>query len=257
MYHDWLKLHRKIVNSAVFADPELFKLWVLCLVKANWKDCTVFWEGLKTPIHLKRGQFVTGQQSLYADYYGGGRVKRKSSRTVWRWLKTLEELANIDIVSVKAYSVVTICQYETYQNVPTDGVKPGVTAVSQPCHSRVKPIGSRVSTEEEDKKNQEPKEPKEETVFPDPLNTDRFRAKWEDWLTYRKDNRRVYKSPVSVKSALTQLAKVGEAVAIHRLDEAIGNGWVGFHLDKDKDNGNPATPKHRQGRVGRNTFTEE
>ena len=165
MYQDWIKIHRKIVRSAVFADPELLKLWVLCLVKANWKDCIVFWEGLKTPIHLERGQFVTGQQSLYADYYAGGRVKRKSSRTVWRWLQTLRELGNLDIQSVKAYSVVTIVNYNTYQDVPSDLVKDDVTGVSQACHRRVKPMVLGVSTEEESlrsaKNNQEPEEGKD------------------------------------------------------------------------------------------------
>ena len=96
----------------------------------------------------------------------------------------------------------------------------------------------------------------EETVFPPVLDTERFRLKWADWLTYRKDNRREYKSPVSVKSALTLLAKVGETVAIDALDQAIGNGWVGFHFGKSNDNGKP-TPTRRPGRVGANTSTRE
>ncbi len=163
MQQDWLKLHRKIVRSAVFADPELFKLWVLCLVKANWKDCTVFWEGLKTPIHLKRGQFVTGRQSLHADFYPKWRVQRKSARTVWRWLHALQDLDNLRIESVQAYSVVTICHYDTYQDVLADSVQGSVQPVSNPCPTRVQPIGTGVSTEEEKKEAQEGKEQKEET----------------------------------------------------------------------------------------------
>lgn len=166
MYQDWLKIHRKIVRSAVFADAELFKLWVLCLVKANWKDCTVFWEGLKTPIHLERGQFVTGRQALHAEYYGNRRVQRKSPRTVWRWLHTLQSLHNIRLDSVQAFTVVTIVNYDTYQDSPADDVQPDVQAVSNACPTRVQPIGSGVSTEEEgldsDKNRKEPEEGQEE-----------------------------------------------------------------------------------------------
>ena len=245
MYQDWLKLHRKIVKSAVFADPELFKLWVLCLVKANWKDCTVFWEGLKTPIHLKRGQFVAGRQALHAEYYGNRRVQRKSPRTVWRWLHTLQSLHNIRLDSVQAYTVVTICNYDTYQNVLAVDVQPDVQAVSNACPTRVQPIGSGVSTEEEDKNNQEPKEEKEKTVFPEALKTEAFLETWADWLTYRADNKRTYKSPLSVKKALTQLAAVGEATATKAINMAIANGWQGFQGGLEY-NGQSEKPRKQQ-----------
>ena len=260
---DWLKLHRKLLRSAVFEDSDLLKLWVFCLLKANWKDCTVFWEGMKTPIHLKRGQFITGRQALYAEFYPKKRVQRKSSRTIWRWLQALQTLGNISIASVQSHSVVTICHYETYQGLAGEDVQPVVQAVSKSCPSRVQAIGSPVSTEEEGKNNEEPKEGKErrkkkkdaiQVAFPDVLDTERFRETWADWLTYRADNNRSYKSEVSVKKAFSELSKVGEEIAIAKLDEAIANGWHGFHLDSR--NGKPAANNQKLTGREKNAFTE-
>ncbi len=145
MRQDWLKIHRKIVGSAVFADAELLKLWILCLIKANWQDCTVFWERLKTPIHLKRGQFVTSRQALFVEFYPKRHVQPKSARSVWRWLHVLQNLDNLRIESVQVYSVVTIVNYDTYQDTSADDVQPSVQLVSNSCPTHVQPRGSGVS----------------------------------------------------------------------------------------------------------------
>lgn len=87
----------------------------------------------------------------------------------------------------------------------------------------------------------------EQCVFPDPLNTDRFRETWDNWLGYRADTKTTYASPRSVKCALTQLAKIGEDNAVAAIEEAIGNGWKGFQVKNYLDsNGKPKGVKHKQ-----------
>jgi hypothetical protein len=126
----WVCLHRKIRDSAVFQDPEILKLWVLCIILANHDDAWLGVDGQKEPILVRRGQFVTGRYELHSAYYPDKRRKRKSPYTVWRWLKVLEKLQNLTIKSSSKFSLVTIVNYRTYNDVPAESVQVSVQQAS-------------------------------------------------------------------------------------------------------------------------------
>jgi hypothetical protein len=116
----WIKLWRKTLDSAVFMDDELFKLWCLCLFKAGYKDKQVLFN--KAPVDLKAGEFITGRDSLWYEFYtykdenGKWHFKpKKSSKTVWNWLKTLEIMQNLTIKSSSKYSIISIMNWDRYQ----------------------------------------------------------------------------------------------------------------------------------------------
>ena len=121
MYDGYIKLWRKTIESEVFADPILFKLWCLCLMKANHKTNYVPIEGISRPIKVEPGQFITGRYSLHKEFYyrpSGGRHAKKevSPQTLQRKLRLLENMQNLNINSYSKYSMITICNWSEYQS---------------------------------------------------------------------------------------------------------------------------------------------
>jgi len=129
----WIKLHRKVIDSAVFSDDGLFKLWVLCLLLANHKDGWVKVDGVLQPIEVKRGQFITGRFALHKVFYPRRRRRNRSAKTIWEWLKMLQTMRNLDIKSCSKFSLVTIYNYSTYQDYDEQNVQ---VNVQQTCSSR-------------------------------------------------------------------------------------------------------------------------
>lgn len=110
----WIKLHRKISSSAVFTDPDLFRLWVLCLTKATHKGTTIVLD--RQQVTLSPGEFVTGRKSLTDEYNEGLKPRhRKKELAIWRDLKFLEECGNVNIKSTNKYSVISIKKWHEYQ----------------------------------------------------------------------------------------------------------------------------------------------
>ena len=55
----WIKLHRQVVESPVFDNPNLFKVWMWCLCKASHVEHEVVIG--KQIVKLQAGQFVFGR----------------------------------------------------------------------------------------------------------------------------------------------------------------------------------------------------
>jgi len=122
MNRGYIKLWRKSKESAVFAHEGLWKLWCLCLMKANHEGAEVMITGLLNPIKLKPGQFITGRNSLWEDYHQRHLKKRQPRRkpapsliTVYRWLLALQEMQLLNIKSYNKYSIITIINWNQYQ----------------------------------------------------------------------------------------------------------------------------------------------
>jgi predicted house-cleaning noncanonical NTP pyrophosphatase (MazG superfamily) len=117
----YIKLWRKSKESTVFAHEGLWKLWCLCLMKANHEGAEVMITGLLNPIKLNPGQFITGRNSLHSDYHQG-HLKKKYRRkpapsviTVYRWLSQLENMQLLNIKTYNKYSIITIINWYQYQ----------------------------------------------------------------------------------------------------------------------------------------------
>jgi len=112
----YIALWRKSLDSSVFQHEGLWKLWCLCLMKANHKKCWLPIEGILKPIQLLPGQFITGRFSLHKEYYKRKRKNQKTPLTLWRWMQTLEKLGNLNIKTNNKYSIITIINWDSYQN---------------------------------------------------------------------------------------------------------------------------------------------
>lgn len=111
----WIKLHRQIIDSRVFTNPDLLKLWILCLTKANHKQAWFDIDGLIEPVKVLPGQFITGRYSLHHEYYPKKIKSIKSEITLWRWLQKLEKWGKLNIKSTTKYSLIEIINWNKYQ----------------------------------------------------------------------------------------------------------------------------------------------
>jgi hypothetical protein len=113
----WIKLHRKIrENPVIFSHPNLLRLWVICLTEATYTERDYVTNN-KT-IKLKPGQFVTGRNHIQDLYHENLKPSErvKGEKTVYSWLEKLQKLGCLSIEKTTKYSIVTIDNWETYQN---------------------------------------------------------------------------------------------------------------------------------------------
>lgn len=110
----YIKLYRKITNSFVWTNPNMLKLWMLCLMKASHKGNKFLFNGQE--IHVSSGQFVTGGHAIAKEFNEGVPVDNQVvGRTLWRWMKKFEKEEMLSIKSTSKYSVVTIKNWDDYQ----------------------------------------------------------------------------------------------------------------------------------------------
>lgn len=103
MQTGWVKLHRKSIDSRVFSDAELWKMWTWCLMRANHADR--YFEGVCVP----RGSFVTGTRSAAVDL-------NSAIATIHRRFKKLESWGLIEVKPERDFTIITVCKYETYND---------------------------------------------------------------------------------------------------------------------------------------------
>lgn len=100
----YLKLYRQIIDSEIFASPNGLKIWIWCLCKASYKEKHM-------TIQIGRGESIV---KLEVGSFLFGRFKAEqeldlSGSMIYRWIKRLEDLGMIKIISNSHYSIITIC----------------------------------------------------------------------------------------------------------------------------------------------------
>ena len=98
----YIKLHRKILDNGVFADAELLKVFVWCILKANTTSNVVY--GRKVDV----GQFLTGRLTASEELH----IKPS---TIYKRLKKLKQQGYINLNSTTKNTLVTVINYKSYQ----------------------------------------------------------------------------------------------------------------------------------------------
>ena len=110
----YIKLYRKITHSFVWTNPNMLKLWLLCLMKASHKESKFLFNGQE--VCVTSGQFVTGAHVIAKEFNDGVPSDNQIVwRTLWRWLKRFENEEMLTIKSNTKYSVITIKNWGDYQ----------------------------------------------------------------------------------------------------------------------------------------------
>ena len=104
----WIKIYREITQHWIFQDAEKFKWWIDLLIMASHEDYkTLVKDELLT---LKRGQLKVSLSFLAQRW---GRSKEK----VLSFLRLLESDCMIERSSDRKSTIITICNYDSYQEV--------------------------------------------------------------------------------------------------------------------------------------------
>lgn len=128
MSRGWIKLHRKLLDSRVFANEGLLKVWIYCLCRANHEHNFVPIRTGKgtTEVEVNKGEFIFGRKSASKDL-------GMNPSTLYKRMQKLESIGNINTQSNTHYSIVSICNWETYQ----DQEKEKYQAKEQPSNNQV------------------------------------------------------------------------------------------------------------------------
>lgn len=103
MNSGFIQLHRKLLEWEWWDDHNTTRLFLYCLLKANWKPNN--WKG----VYIDRGQFPTGLDALSKEIG----LSKQQIRTC---LKKLQKSENINIQTTNKFSVVTVVNFDSYQN---------------------------------------------------------------------------------------------------------------------------------------------
>lgn len=126
----WIKIYREIAQHWIFQDAEKFKWWIDLLFMAAHEDYKTLING--NLVCLKRGQ-LSVSLSFLANKWG------RSKEKVLNFLKLLESDNMITRNSDRKSTTITICNYESYQDVPEQ------TPTTEPTD--VRPISDQSPTE--------------------------------------------------------------------------------------------------------------
>jgi len=139
----WVKIHRKLTDWEWFTERHMARLFLYLLLSANHKPKK--WRGTMVGV----GQLITGRKAL-ALKTG---VSEQSIRTcLARFVSTGE----ITIKSTNKYSIITICNYSTYQIVE-NGINQQLTS-NQPTTNQQSTTNKKVKNVKKEKKR---------TIIPD------------------------------------------------------------------------------------------
>ena len=103
----FIVIHRKMLDWEWYSDPLMVHLWITLLLMANYEDKK--WCG----IVIKRGQLVTSFDKL--SLQTGMSIRQLRTR-----LDRLEDCECITKQTTNKYTIVTICNYSSYQDIPDD-----------------------------------------------------------------------------------------------------------------------------------------
>lgn len=109
---NFIKLNRQLLEWRYWYSETAVKLWILILMKANWKD------GWFMGDRIPRGSLATSIASL-ADECG------KSPTTIKKWLSRFEEDGQITRRVTNRYTQITVINYGFFQDLPERGVQRG------------------------------------------------------------------------------------------------------------------------------------
>ena len=98
----WIKIYRELLQWEWFEKSEMVHLFIYLLLKASCEDKQ--WQG----ILVKRGQLITSNASLSRDL-------KLSAQQVRTCIKRLISTGEITYQATNRYALITICNYERYQ----------------------------------------------------------------------------------------------------------------------------------------------
>jgi hypothetical protein len=110
MSSGWICLHRSFLKWEWWEDANTSRLYIYLLLSANHKPNK--WQG----ILIERGQLITGLRAL-------NKATGISIQSLRTSLERLISTGEITRQSTSRYSIITVCNYDKYQDLPVEDNK--------------------------------------------------------------------------------------------------------------------------------------
>jgi len=104
MKQGFIKIDRQILEWRYHDYPNMFRFWILLLLKANWKPA--YFKG----VLVDRGSFITSARNLAKESY-------LSVNTVRRLLQLLENEHQITRTVTQSWTLISVVNYAKYQDI--------------------------------------------------------------------------------------------------------------------------------------------
>lgn len=193
----WIKLHRSLIEWEWYNEPQVFQVFLHCLLKANHKDKK--WRGTV----IKKGSFITSYGHLSEQTH----LTIQKIRTVLGKLKVTKE---IGIKTTNKYTMITVCNYKVYQGDEGESNKQ-VTNKQQSNNNQI--------TTNKNVKN-------------DKNVNKRALPHFKKWIEYRKS----IKKPIEVTATYDLLVKRFNSEPLETIEwvvnHSIENNYQGLFWDK-------------------------
>ena len=116
MNRGYVRLWRKIQDSAVFQNEGLLKVFLWCLIRVTYQET---WVTIKTgrgftEVNLLPGSFIFGRKSAAKEL-------RMPPSTVWKRILKLQNLQILNIESDRHWSIIHIINWPIYQAEQEEG----------------------------------------------------------------------------------------------------------------------------------------
>ena len=163
---EYLKVFRKMVFWEWYTDVNTTKLFLHCLLMANWKPGR--WKG----IDYERGQFFTSIDNL----------AKETGLTVQEVRTALDHLKATNEVTSKTtnrYTLITVVSFEKYQGEQQAKQQANQHAEQQTSN---KQTTSKQQQNKNNKNNKKEKNNKEIEASPQPFKSKYNEDGWTDWM---------------------------------------------------------------------------
>ena len=223
-----------MLNWEWYGDTNVVRIFLHCLLKANYQDRQ--WKG----ITIERGQFVTGREIL----------AKETGLTIQQVRTALDKLKSTGEITIKVtnkYSIVTICNYETYQGCEIESNQQNNHEITNKQPANNQQITS--NQEKEEKKNQEKNNkediqnnrqkesiskdiPKKGATFSmkEQLISDGLDKELVEAYMLVRRNKRAPDSIIAYKGLTREAEKAGVSIEA-AITECVERNWVGFKAE--------------------------
>ena len=221
----YVLLSRCLLEKKIFRNEKWLKVFIWCILKARHQPEPEKVGG----VEIKRGQFLFGRESA-------SKQLNIKENTIYFIMKNLQKLNAISIKSNNKYSIVTVVNYNTYQDFKNYGSKP----TQNQLKTNSKPTNTNNTLKEcikNDKEIINPLTPlKEKLIIPDNCFCGTLSESIHEWIRYRKNIKKPLKQ-TQLDKQVAWLEKQPEPAEC--IDQSIRNGWTGlFELKGGARNGN-------------------
>lgn len=250
MNRGYIKIHRKLLESEVFANKTELKIWMWLLLKASHNKRYI-------PVTVGRGEMTVPieiGELLFGRYTAEEELNIDGS-TIYKCNKKFEDAGMIKIKSNSHFSVISIVNFKSYQVIEDEEVTAEqqqndsqVTTKEQPNDSQVTQTSIKSFKALESFKTLPKKEYKEKNqtddFYPDWFD-DILKSVFTEYLEIRKKIKAVI-TPSIIKrlfNKLEQYSGKNKLIANEIMLNAINGSWKDFYALKTLS-GTPIIPEH-------------